>query len=435
LELTKTNADLILSKGYKHTEVGVIPEEWDIMDFGDIFSFYSTSNFSKAQMSEESEVGCMHYGLIHAISNSNYDLKSGVKYFVSEDQAKYEFIKDGDVVMVDASEDLEGLNKSVEVFGVGNKKYIAGLHTYLLRDKYSLLTNSFRGFILNSRIVKQQMLKLAVGMKVYGVSKTQLTSIKIPVPTLAEQKAIATALSDVDSLISSLDKLIIKKKAIKQGAIHELLTPPHKGGKRLPGFSGDWEEKYFGDLGQFHKGKGIKKDEVVHDGIPCVRYGEIYTLYSNKIEKTISFIDKSTSKYSIQLHYGDLLFAGSGETKEEIGKSAVILRNDTYAGGDIVIFRTKEIDFQFLGYLSNFTPIQKQKSLYGQGDAVVHIYSGGLSKVKIPLPPTLTEQKAIAQILSDMDLEIESLEAKKEKYQGIKQGMMQELLTGKTRLI
>ncbi len=193
----------------------------------------------------------------------------------------------------------------------------------------------------------------------------------------------------------------------------------------------DWEVKCLSELGKFLKGKGIKKDEVVPDGIPCVRYGELYTVYSNKIEKTVSFINEFTSKESIQLHYGDLLFAGSGETKEEIGKSAVILRNDTYAGGDIIIFRTKDIDidFHFLGYLSNFTPVQKQKSLNGQGDAVVHIYTGGLSKVKIPLPPTLTEQKAIASALSDVDSLISSLDKLISKKKAIKQGAMQELLT------
>lgn len=191
----------------------------------------------------------------------------------------------------------------------------------------------------------------------------------------------------------------------------------------------DWEVKGLGDLGQFLKGKGIKKDEVTSDGIPCVRYGELYTVYSNKIERTVSFINESTSKESVQLRYGDLLFAGSGETKEEIGKSAVILRNDTYAGGDIVIFRTKDLDFQFLGYLSNFSPIQKQKSLNGQGDAVVHIYAGGLSKVKIPLPPILTEQRAISTALSDVDALISCLERLIAKKKAIKQGAMQELLT------
>lgn len=191
----------------------------------------------------------------------------------------------------------------------------------------------------------------------------------------------------------------------------------------------DWQVKYLGELGHFLKGKGIKKDEVTSYGKPCVRYGELYTVYSNKIERTVSFINESTSKESVQLRYGDLLFAGSGETKEEIGKSAVVLRNDTYAGGDIVIFRTKDVDFQFLGYLSNFTPIQKQKSLNGQGDAVVHIYAGGLSKVKIPLPPTLTEQKAIASALSDVDALIANLDKLIVKKKAIKQGAMQQLLT------
>ena len=86
---------------FKETEVGMIPEDWNLVDFDSIFSFYCTSNYSKAEMSEDNEVGCIHYGLIHAISNSKYDLQNGIKYYVAPEQAKYELVRDGDVVMVD----------------------------------------------------------------------------------------------------------------------------------------------------------------------------------------------------------------------------------------------------------------------------------------------------------------------------------------------
>ncbi|CAA0160500.1 restriction endonuclease subunit S [Tenacibaculum maritimum] len=191
----------------------------------------------------------------------------------------------------------------------------------------------------------------------------------------------------------------------------------------------DWEVVAFDKIGYFLKGKGIKKDEVVSNGNPCIRYGELYTKYDNIIKKTFSFISNEIASTSLKLKYGDLLFAGSGEKREEIGKSAVILRSDTYAGGDIVVFRGRNIEVSYLGYISNSSPVIKQKSLYGQGDAVVHIYSGGLSKIKFPLPPTLKEQKAIATALSDVDDLIVSLEGLIAKKQAIKQGAMQQLLT------
>ena len=108
-----------VNKGYVKYEVGEFPEDWVLKNFNDIFSFHSTSNYSKAEMSSEGSVGCIHYGLIHAIPNTHYDLSDGIKFYVTKEQAKYDYVRDGDVIMVDASEDISGVNKSVEVFGVG----------------------------------------------------------------------------------------------------------------------------------------------------------------------------------------------------------------------------------------------------------------------------------------------------------------------------
>ncbi len=413
---------------YEHTEIGLIPSDWQVKCLSELGQFLKGKGIKKDEVVPDG-IPCVRYGELYTVySNKIERTVSFINKLTSKESIQLRY---GDLLFAGSGESKEEIGKSAVI--LRNDTY-AGGDIVIFRSKD--IDFHFLGYLSNFTPIQKQKSLNGQGDAVVHIYSRGLSKVKIPLPpTLTEQKAIATALSDVDELISNLDKLITKKNNIKKGAMQVLLTPPNKGGKRLAGFTGDWDVKYLGELGKFLKGKGIKKDEVVSDGLPCVRYGEIYTMYSNKIEKTISFINKSTSKYSIQLHYGDLLFAGSGETKEEIGKSAVILRNDTYAGGDIVIFRSKDIDFHFLGYLSNFTPIQKQKSLYGQGDAVVHLYSSGLAKVKIPLPPTLTEQKAIAKILSDMDFEIESLEAKKEKYQSIKQGMMQELLTGKTRLI
>ena len=133
--------------------------------------------------------------------------------------------------------------------------------------------------------------------------------------------------------------------------------------------------------------------------------------------------------------YGDLLFAGSGETKEEIGKCvAIVTKTEVYAGGDIVILRLKNVDPLFLGYSLNIPAAARQKASLGQGDAVVHISAAALAEVRVGVP-SIEEQTAIVTVLSDMDAEIAALEARRDKTLDLKQAMMQELLTGKTRLV
>jgi type I restriction enzyme S subunit len=131
-----------------------------------------------------------------------------------------------------------------------------------------------------------------------------------------------------------------------------------------------------------------------------------------------------------------LLFAGSGETAEEIGKCVAFLGNgEAYAGGDIVIFTPSDQDSMYLGFLMNHASITRQKARMGQGDAVVHISAANLGRLELLLPPCPEEQTAIAKVLCDIDTEIAALEQRRDKTRLLKQGMMQELLTGKTRLI
>jgi len=196
----------------------------------------------------------------------------------------------------------------------------------------------------------------------------------------------------------------------------------------------DWEVVKLGDNGEFLKGNGITKDQLKTEGIPCILYGQLYTKYNFNITKFYYFIDKETSKTATLLKEGDILFAGSGETAEEIGKCAVLLSKETcYVGGDIIILRNHKQDNLFMGYLLNSPSIIKQKSKLGQGHSVVHIYSNKLAKIEIPLPP-FPEQKKIAVILSTWDEAIEKLESLVALKEKRKKGLMQSLLTGKKRL-
>lgn len=270
------------------------------------------------------------------------------------------------------------------------------------------------------------------GTSIKGVTVENIAQMEIELPPQEEQTAIAETLSDIDNLISSMQKLIEKKKAIKQGTMQELLT----GKKRLPGFDEEWRTYKLGELGSFDKGCGISRAESNTGNFPAVRYGELYTKHTDYVKQYYSCISGDVAQTAKRVTFGDILFAASGETKEEIGVCAAIVdRRDIFAGGDIVVFTpTTEINPIFFGTLLNMPFVQKQKSERGQGDAVVHIHADSLSEIIISMPEK-NEQEAIATVIKDFNDEIEQLERKLAKYQQIKQGMMQELLTGRIRLV
>lgn len=190
-----------------------------------------------------------------------------------------------------------------------------------------------------------------------------------------------------------------------------------------------WVIRKLGSIGTFSKGQGIRKDQSNSGSIPCIRYGELYTRHHNVIKEFFSGISYDIALTSKKLVNGSILFAGSGETKSEIGKcAAYISNNETYAGGDIVILEKHNQNPVFLGYMLNAPRIQQQKASRGQGDAVVHISGKQLGEIQVPLPP-LVEQNEIAAALTDIDSLIVRTEKLIEKKKAIKQGMMQKFFT------
>jgi len=312
-----------------------------------------------------------------------------------------------------------------------DNKYIFNQRTMRLTPKNQILP-SFLYYQINCKRTHQDIVnKAKPGTQIY-INTDDVIGLNVSLPASKhEQRAIAKALSDIDKLIEALEKLIAKKRAIKKAAMQQLLT----GKTCLPGFSGDWKSCTLGDLGTFSKGRGIKRDDVSDDGVACIRYGELYTRYYDYIITPVSRISFLVASTALQIKTGDLLFAGSGETAEEIGRCAAYIgEEEVYAGGDIIVLTLTGQNSLYLGHLMNYETVAAQKARLGQGDAVVHINSRNMAQVKIELPP-IAEQNAIATVLSDMDVELAALERRREKTKQIKQGMMQELLTGRIRLV
>lgn len=411
--------------GYKQTEVGVIPQDWNLVQAGDVGRFRGGNGFSLAYQGSSS--GEYPFFKVSDMNNDGNETTMGLaNNYISESTRR-----------------RLGANAFPPHTIVFAK---VGAAIFLERKKLlsapSCLDNNMAGFVLSnpgisSRFVHYFMLSFRLGSLVSttalpSLSGTVLNGIRILLPpTRIEQEAIAEALGDADALIESLEQLLTKKRHLKQGAMQDLLT----GKRRLPGFSGEWQVRRLSDLGNFLKGRGVTKDESLSGSLACVRYGEIYTRHNDCIKEFYSWISSQVAATATRLRYGDVLFAGSGETKEEIGKCVAFVSDcETYAGGDIIILRAEKADPRFLGYYLNTAPINRQKASRGQGDAVVHISATALADIQCRLP-AVAEQIAIATTISDMDAEIAALDEKLAKARDLKQGMMQELLTGRIRLV
>lgn len=289
--------------------------------------------------------------------------------------------------------------------------------------------NSFLQYFFQSDGFKEQI-DAHLGATINQITKHSLNNFVVALPSAAEQGDIAGRLMDADHCIAALERLIAKKVAVKQGMMQQLLT----GRTRLPGFTGSWATATLGSLGTFLRGRSVKRDDVRRDGIPCIRYGELYAEFNDYTSQARSFVTPEVAATALPLRRNDLLFAGSGETREEIGKCvAYVGPTPAVAGGDVIVLRGDRFNSIYLALLANSPEVGSQKARAGQGDAVVHIYSHTLAAIEVNLPPR-EEQDAIAQVIADVNCETAALGRRLDKAWNIKQGLMQELLTGRIRL-
>ena len=422
-----TAGSVAVPLGYKRTEVGVIPENWQVCNLGTLGQFKNGINKGKKDFGHGLPfVNLLDvFGVPKVSTDSNFGL---VNSSLGEREAYA--LQSGDVLFVRSSVKPEGVGLTTVIpEDLPNTVFSGFLIRYRDNGAFAL---EFKEHCFWEASFRNRLIASSTVSANTNISQEALKSLQLAFPpNKSEQRAIAEALSDVDGLLRALEALIAKKRAIKQAAMQQMLT----GKTRLPGFTGEWAIKRLGDLGTFSKGRGIRRDHVSNEGLPCVRYGELYTRYQDIILSAVSKVPPSVAQTALPITTGDLLFAGSGETAEEIGRCAAYLgRDKAYAGGDIVVLTPSGQNSTFLGYLMNYPAVSAQKARIGQGDAVVHISTSNLAQVQIILPP-LTEQTAIATVLSDMDAEIAALEQRRNKTRAIKQGMMQELLTGRVRLV
>ena len=281
---------------------------------------------------------------------------------------------------------------------------------------------SFEG----QRQIQEQM----SGNAITRLTLAKIKNLRFPVPpTKREEDVITAALSDADGLIEGLEALIAKKRAIKQGAMQELLS----GRRRLAGFNGKWETKHLGELASFYKGKGLSKDDLSPFGSKsCIHYGELFTKYGETITSISSFTDGGRDSFLSKAN--DVLMPTSDVTPYGLAKASCVLIDGVILGGDILVIRVDKnsLDGSFLSHVIRMDEAQVLQLV--TGTTVFHLYATDMKKFSFCVPD-LAEQKAIVNVLSDMTEDIGVLELKLSKARQIKQGMMQDLLTGRVRLV
>ncbi|KPM17692.1 hypothetical protein VM77_10095 [Citromicrobium sp. JL31] len=201
-------------------------EEWKYPPFGSVFEFLATATNSRADLKPEGDAYYVHYGDIHTRFHTHLDFRASTPPKITRARCPAAAtLRNGDWIMADASEDFDGVGKSVEVRGLGpDDVAVAGLHTFLLRERVPTFVPGFKGHLGAAEYLRKQYMRVMTGMKVYGVSKTALRDLLIPVPPADEQAALVEVLDDFNADIAALETRLGKARQIKQGMMHELLT-------------------------------------------------------------------------------------------------------------------------------------------------------------------------------------------------------------------
>lgn len=402
--------------GYKQTEAGVIPEDWEVKPLGEVGGVRMCKRVLKHQTREHGDVPFYKIGTFGGAADAFIP-----QSLFEEFRRKYSFPNKGDVLISAA-----GTIGRTVIYD-GSPAYFQDSNIVWIDNDESKATNAYLWH--RYQVTKWSISHGGTVARLYNDSLRN--KIYIPLPLLPEQRAIATALSDVDALLGGLERLIAKKRDLKQAAMQQLLT----GQTRLPGFHGEWEVKRLGECLLSRPDYGINAAAVpFSDKLPSyIRITDISEHGHFCPAPRVSVQAASADQY--YLREGDVVFARTGAS---VGKSCLYDSIDgplVFAGFLIRVRTNPELLVpSFLAAHVTTKPYWNWVRLMSMRSGQPGINGNEYAQLPLSLPP-LPEQTAIAAVLSDMDAELSALVARRDKTRDLKQGMMQELLTGRTRLV
>ena len=413
-----------LKPGYKQTEVGVIPEDWDAVPLGKLYKFSNGVNADKAAYGK----GLRFINVLEPITYSHIRGPeiTGLVELTSQVASAYT-VNHGDIVFNRTSETDTELGMAAAY--LGHEKVVFGGFVIRGQAISDDLDPTYAGYALRGEMVRDQIIPLGQGAVRANIGQESLRKVRVLVPPEHEQKLIAEALQDIDSLPTNIQESLYKKRQIKQAAMQELLT----GKRRLPGFEGEWEVKTLKDIVKMPVTDGPHMTpRFLETGVPFL---SVNNLVDNRVNfsdlRFISEEDHRTFSRKCKPQKGDILLGKAAS----VGKVAIV-DNDTEFNiwSPIALIRVTENNSpQYVYYALQGQDLVDQISLLTNASSQGNIGMGDIEKLAFRLPGK-EEQTAIASTLADLDAELSALEASKDKAQQLKQGMMQQLLTGEIRL-
>lgn len=419
-----------MKPGYKQTEVGLIPEEWEVKSLGDLGGVVRGGSPRPAgdpRYFNGDFIPWLTVAALTNISEHQLTVSQTVGGLTEEGSKLSRTLPEGTLIIANSGATL-GVAKLLGVTCCANDG-IAAIINQRLGDK------PFVCYFVNTQ-TKRLREVIATGNGQPNLNTGLIREIPIPFPPPQEQRAIAEVLSDVDGLLDALDRLIVKKRDLKQAAMQQLLI----GQTRLPGFHGKWTTKELGKLGKI-SGAGV--DKKIRPGEPPVRlvnYMDVYRcnfIYSKDLDHVVSASFEQGARCAVRK--GDVFFTPSSEMPFDIAVSAVAMEDipDACYSYHVVRLRLDEDwDLHFRAYAFKTQCFLDQAARTCEGSGVRYVITQGkFRQLTVRYPTDKAEQTAIAEVLTEMDLELAALEQRREKTRALKQAMMQELLTGRTRLV
>jgi len=415
--------------GYKQTEVGVIPEDWDVRHLSEITDPKRPIGYGIVQTGRRIANGVKCVRVVD-IENGKVNGDDLIRTS-HEISAAYKrtLLAEGDLVIA--------LRGKIGALAIIDKDLVGanltrGVALLAPLDGYD---SNYLCHYLSSPSGKQVFEKNLNGSALQEIPIATLRKIPAIVPRPPEQRAIAEALSDVDALLGALDRLIVKKHDLKQAVMQQLLT----GQSRLPGFQGEWVVKRLGDVGEITSAGVDKKIRPDEAHVRLVNYLDVYRrdfIYSKDLNHWVTAPLHQAKRCAVQK--GDVFFTPTSETRDDIGVSAVAMEDIPDAAYSYHVARLRlwePWDLRFRTYIFKTRAFLDQAETLCDGNGTRYVISQGKFRSMTVLVPPVPEQTAIAEVLSDIDAELAALEQRRDKTRALKQGMMQELLTGRTRLV
>lgn len=406
---------------------------WESISLSDALRPLKSSPFTRDELNYSGgQYQNVHYGDILVRFPSVVDAeKVGLPYVNDSSEGRCTrctLLQNGDIIIADTAED-EAVGKAIEIQGIKDQKVVSGLHTMAFRPQEGLFAPGFLGYFLNSSVYHNQLLPLMQGIKVLSISKTSIGDTVIKYPSYKEQEKIVESLSGVDDMIRALDEAIAKKRQIKEGLMQQLLT----GKTRLPGFKGEWEEVTFKSIYKYAKEGGTPSTRVAEYYNPAtVPFAKIEDLKDKYLARVESYISESGVEHSSAwvIPVGSVILS-NGAT---LGEVAINKIPTSTKQGILGIILKEQYSPEFVYYLFKGREFRREMERVTTHGTMDCAYLKDLNTIPLTIP-SLEEQEAIASVISSIDKEIYSLGSQRDKYSLIKQGMMQELLTGTIRLI